>query len=100
MQANLDGQPGTQSISDIEADIANAQTTVQNATTLNTQTQNTLQDMLQGIEGVNQNQIGEQILTLQNTLVGVDVGDGAARAIEPGQLPGAVQRLIAAQRCA
>jgi hypothetical protein len=41
---------------------------VQNAGTLNTQTQNTLQDMLQGIEGVNQNQIGEQILTLQNTL--------------------------------
>jgi flagellar hook-associated protein 3 FlgL len=66
--ANLDGQSGTQSISDIEADIANAQTGVQNATTLNTQTQNTLQDMLQGIDGVNQNQIGEQILTLQNTL--------------------------------
>jgi flagellar hook-associated protein 3 FlgL len=66
--ANLNGQSGTQSIGDIEADIANAQTAVQNATTLNTQTQNTLQDMLQGIEGVNQNQIGEQILTLQNTL--------------------------------
>jgi flagellar hook-associated protein 3 FlgL len=68
VQANLSGQSGTQSIGDIEADIANAQTTVQNATTLNTQTQNTLQNMLQGIEGVNQNQIGEQILTLQNTL--------------------------------
>jgi hypothetical protein len=27
-----------------------------------------LQDMLQGIEGVNQNQIGEDILTLQNNL--------------------------------
>ena len=40
----------------------------QNASTLNTQTQTTLQDMLQGIEGINQNQIGEQILTLQNTL--------------------------------
>jgi flagellar hook-associated protein 3 FlgL len=66
--ANLGGQSGTQSISDIEADIADAQTTVQNATTINTQTQNTLQDMQQGIEGVNQNQIGEQILTLQNSL--------------------------------
>ena len=66
--ANLDGQPGTQSISDIEAALANAQTTVSNATTMNTQTQTTLQDMLQGIEGVNQNQIGEQILTLQNSL--------------------------------
>jgi len=66
--ANLNGQSGTQSISDIEADIANAQTTVQNATTLNTQTQTTLQDMLQGIDGVNQTQIGEDILTLQNSL--------------------------------
>jgi flagellar hook-associated protein 3 FlgL len=66
--ANLNGQPGTQSINDIEADIANAQTTVNTATTLNSQTQTTLQDMLQGIEGVNQNQIGEDILTLQNNL--------------------------------
>ena len=68
VQANLNGQSGTQSISDIEADLANAQTTMNNATTLNTQTQTTLQDMLQGIDGVNQNQIGEQILTLQNNL--------------------------------
>jgi flagellar hook-associated protein 3 FlgL len=66
--ANLDGQSGTQSIDDIEADLANAQTTISNAGTLNTQTQTTLQDMLQNIDGVNQNQIGEQILTLQNTL--------------------------------
>lgn len=66
--ASLTGQSGTQSIGDIEANIANAQTSVQNATALNTQTQTTLQGMLQGIDGVNQNQIGEQILTLQNTL--------------------------------
>jgi flagellin-like hook-associated protein FlgL len=66
--ANLTGKSGTQSVSDIEADLANAQTSVQNATTLNTQTQTTLQNMLQGIDGVNQNAIGEQILTLQNTL--------------------------------
>ncbi len=66
--ANLDGQPGTQTISDIEANLANAQTTVSNAGTLNTQTQTTLQDMLQNIDGVNQNQIGEDILTLQNSL--------------------------------
>jgi len=68
VMANLNGQPGTQTIGDIESNIANAQTTVSNATTLNTQTQTTLQDMLQGIEGVNQNQIGEDILTLQNDL--------------------------------
>ena len=66
--ANLNGQPGTQQISDIEAELASAQTTVQNATTQNTQTQTALQDLLQGFEGVNQNQIGEDILTLQNNL--------------------------------
>ena len=66
--ANLDPQSGIQPISDIEADLASAQTTMSNATTLNTQTQSTLQDMLQNIDGVNQNQIGEQILTLQNSL--------------------------------
>jgi hypothetical protein len=65
---NLDGPPGTQTVPDIEADLVNAQTEVANATTLNTQTQNTLQNMLQGIEGVNQNQIGENILTLQTDL--------------------------------
>jgi len=65
---NLNGQSGAQSISNIESDIANAQTTVKNATALNTQTQSTLQDMLQGFEGINQTQIGEQILTLQNML--------------------------------
>jgi len=66
--ANLDGQPGTQTISDIAADLVNAQTTVSNATNLNTQTQTTLSDMMQSIDGVDQNQIGEQILTLQNSL--------------------------------
>jgi flagellar hook-associated protein 3 FlgL len=66
--ANLDGPAGTQTITDIEANLANAQTTVANATAANTQTQNTLQNMLQGIEGVDQNKIGENILTLQNNL--------------------------------
>ena len=60
--------PAPRQISDIEADLASAQTTVSNAGKLNTQTQSTLQDMLQNIDGVNQNQIGEQILTLQNSL--------------------------------
>jgi flagellin-like hook-associated protein FlgL len=66
--ANLDGKSGTQQVSDIEADLANVQTTVSNATTLNTQTQSTLQDMVQNIDGVNQTQIGEQLMNLQNSL--------------------------------
>lgn len=68
VQANLAGQSGTQTVADIEADLANAQTTIKNATDLNTQTQTTLTNMLQKIDGVDQNQIGEQILTLQNSL--------------------------------
>jgi flagellar hook-associated protein 3 FlgL len=66
--AGLSGQSGIQSISDVEAQIANAQTTVTNATSLNTQTQNTAQDMLQSIDGINDNAVSEQILTLQNQL--------------------------------
>ena len=68
MTANLDGQPGTQTVTDIEANLANVQTAIANVGNLNTQTQSTLQDMLQGIEGIDQNSIGEQILTLQNNL--------------------------------
>lgn len=68
VNANLDGKAGTQQVSDIEADIANAQTTAKDASTLNSQTQTTLQDMVQSIDGVNQTQIGEQLMTLQNSL--------------------------------
>src|ERR1700728_100312 len=66
--ANLDAQPGTQQINDIEANLANAQTAISNASSLNTQTQSTLQDMVQGIEGVDQNTVGVEILNLQNSL--------------------------------
>jgi len=68
VQANLTAQSGMQSVADIQAGLVNAQTAIKNATSLNTQTQTTLTDMLQGIEGINQDQIGEQILALQNSL--------------------------------
>ncbi len=68
VEVNLNTPSGTQSIQDIEADIANAQTTVTNATTENTQTQTTVSDILNNIDGVNQSQVGEQIMTLQNSL--------------------------------
>lgn len=66
--ANLNPQSGVQQISDMEADLANAQTVMTNAGKLNTQTQSTLNDMMQNIDGVDQTTIGEQILTLQNSL--------------------------------
>jgi flagellar hook-associated protein 3 FlgL len=68
VSANLVGQSGMQSISNIQADLANAQTTIKSATDLNAQTQTTLQSMLQNIDGVNDSQVGEQILNLQNSL--------------------------------
>jgi flagellin-like hook-associated protein FlgL len=66
--ANLNGGSGTQSLADIQADLANAQTTINNANSVNQQTQNALTDMLQQIEGVSSNQVGAQILTLQTDL--------------------------------
>jgi flagellar hook-associated protein 3 FlgL len=64
----LSGPPGTQTVSDIEADLANAQTTIQTAQTNNQQSQDTLNDMLQQIEGVSDAQVGSQILQVQNSL--------------------------------
>jgi flagellar hook-associated protein 3 FlgL len=66
--ANLNGPPGTQTLSNIQSDLANAQTTMNNAKSVNQQTQGTLTDMLQQIEGVSANEIGAQILTLQTNL--------------------------------
>jgi flagellar hook-associated protein 3 FlgL len=66
--ANLNGQPGTQTVANIEADLATAQSAMKNAKSVNQQTQNTLTDMLQQIEGVSTDQIGAQILTLQTNL--------------------------------
>jgi hypothetical protein len=66
--SNLAIQQGAQNISDVDADIANAQVIAKNAQSVNQQTQSTLTDMLQSIEGVSTNQIGTQILALQNNL--------------------------------
>jgi flagellin-like hook-associated protein FlgL len=60
--------PGVQSISDVEASIAAAQSTMQTASTQQAQTQNTLTNMLQAIQGINQDQVGAEILSLQTTL--------------------------------
>jgi flagellin-like hook-associated protein FlgL len=64
----LNGTPGTQSISDIEASLAVAQTTITTAQSNNSQVQTTLTNMLQQIEGVNQDQVGSEILQLQTNL--------------------------------
>ncbi len=60
--------PGVQSIDDIEASLANAQTSIQSAQSQHAQTENTLTDMLQSIEGVDTTTVGAQILSLQTAL--------------------------------
>jgi flagellar hook-associated protein 3 FlgL len=68
VSTGLDGAPGQQSVSDIEAEIAGAQTAFSAAQTRHTQTANMLTDLLQNIEGVSQEQVGTQILSLQTSL--------------------------------
>jgi flagellin-like hook-associated protein FlgL len=65
---NLNGQSGTQSLAQIQGALATAQSTINNAKSVNQQTQNTLTDMLQQIEGVSNDQVGAQLLTLQTNL--------------------------------
>jgi flagellar hook-associated protein 3 FlgL len=59
---------GVQNVDDIEASLANAQSAMKAAQSQHAQTANTLTDMLQSIEGVDTNQIGAQILSLQTSL--------------------------------
>jgi flagellin-like hook-associated protein FlgL len=66
--ANLTPQAGQQTISDIQTDFANAQSTMKDATARETQTQTALQNMVDQTEGINQNEVASQILALQNSL--------------------------------
>ncbi len=59
---------GVQNITDIEASLANAQTAMAAAKSQHAQTSTMLQNMLQSIEGVDQNQVGAEILSLQTSL--------------------------------
>ena len=68
VSSNLSIQQGAQNISDVDADIANAQVTAKNAQTVNQQTKSALTDFLQKIEGVSITDIGAQILSLQTSL--------------------------------
>jgi flagellar hook-associated protein 3 FlgL len=59
---------GVQNISDIETSLANAQTTIATTQSQHQQTENTLTNMLQTIEGVDTTQVGAEILSLQTSL--------------------------------
>jgi flagellar hook-associated protein 3 FlgL len=68
VSTNLDNPPGTQKVTDIEAQIASAQTAMTAAQSRHQQTTAVLTDFLQSIEGVDNTQVGAQILTLQTQL--------------------------------
>ncbi len=62
------GAPGTQTITDIESDLATAQTSLQAAKVRHQQTSSTLSDFLQQIDGVSNEDVGAQLLTLQTRM--------------------------------
>lgn len=68
LATNLTPQQGVQKISDIEAEIAGAQTAVAAASDRHQQTVKSVTDLLQSIQGVDDNEVGAQLLTLQTQL--------------------------------
>ena len=68
ISANLAPQTGQQSIQDIQAEFAGAQTAVKAATDRQTQLKGMAQTMLDSIEGINQDEVATKILALQTSL--------------------------------
>jgi hypothetical protein len=68
LAGNLDPPPGTQNISDLAAEIANAQIMAKNAQDRHQQSTKTLTDFLQNIENVSPEQVGTELLALQTSL--------------------------------
>jgi hypothetical protein len=66
--ANLTPQAGQQTISDIQTDFATAQTAMKDAQARQTQSQSALQDLVTSTEGIDQNQVASEILSLQTSL--------------------------------
>ena len=61
-------QSGQQSVQDIQADFAGAQSSMKSATDRQAQVKNTAQSMLQSIEGVSDAEVSAKILAVQNSL--------------------------------
>jgi flagellar hook-associated protein 3 FlgL len=65
---NLSPQPGQQTIEDIQSDLATAQQTMKDAAARQTQSQATLQGIIDQAETVSPDQVASQILALQTSL--------------------------------
>jgi flagellar hook-associated protein 3 FlgL len=68
ISANLAPQAGQQSIQDMQAEFAGAQTAIKAATDRQTQLKGMAQTMLDSIEGINQDEVATKILALQTSL--------------------------------
>jgi flagellar hook-associated protein 3 FlgL len=68
ISANLAPQSGQQSIQDMQAQFAGAQTAIKAATDRQTQVKGMAQTMLDSIEGINQDEVATKILALQTNL--------------------------------
>jgi flagellar hook-associated protein 3 FlgL len=68
LTSKLSGTPGVQTVADIETDLAGAQVSIKAAKDRHQQQNATLSDYLQQIEGVSNEDVGAQILTLQTRL--------------------------------
>jgi flagellar hook-associated protein 3 FlgL len=68
ISANLAPQNGQQSIQDMQAEIAGAQTAIKSATDRQTQLKGMAQTMLDSIEGINADEVATKILALQTNL--------------------------------
>jgi hypothetical protein len=65
---NLASQPGQQTIEDIQADLATAQTTMKDAGARQTQSQSMLQNLVSQAETVSTDQVASELLALQTNL--------------------------------
>jgi flagellar hook-associated protein 3 FlgL len=68
LATNINGSTGSQSVTDIEAELAGAQTSLNAAKARHQQTSATLNDFLQQISGVSNESVGAQILSLQTRM--------------------------------
>ena len=68
MAQNLSSQTGKQTLQDIQADLAGAQTSMKSASDRQAQTKSTAQTMLDSIEGISPNEVATKILAVQTSL--------------------------------
>jgi len=68
LASNLNGSPGTQTVADIETELAGAQSSMQAMKNNHQQTTATLNAMLQQITGVSNEEVGAQLLALQTRM--------------------------------